>query len=291
MRRGAALWRRCEPIVAPWFGVVATAATIALIMRQLRGQDALSLVGAIPADPAFWLVCVAVVLTEPVCDWIALRRLERIGREAVVPLVRKQTLNDLFFGYVGDAYFLIWLRRRLGDPRRAFTIVCDLSVVSSLMNTIVTLALLVAMWAPLSAITSGYVGVRGGVGLLGIVLVPVAVLAWNRVRARSASGLVTIMLLQSLRTVAVGAGIALAWHLALPAVSLSAWMLLSAGRMIVSRIPVIPNKDLAFVACAGLFAGQRPEVVPMIASVTFLLLALQACFAIITFVGPLPRRR
>lgn len=286
IQRAVAIWRRCELSITPWLGGFATVLTLAIIAWQLRAQDFGSLASYIPSNPWFWLALVAAILIEPLCDWLTLRRLLGLGTEAVLPLIRKQSLNDLIFGYLGDAYFMAWLQHRIEDGRRAFAIVCDLAAASSLANSAVTLVMLAVMWAPLRAIAGKGIDTWAGITMLAVILVPAVVLAWSRVRAGTSAGLGTILLFQILRTVAVAMCIALTWHFALPAVPVSAWLLLSAGRMIVSRIPIVPNKDLAFVACATLFAGAHPAVAPMIASVTFLMLTVQALFAVATYIGP-----
>lgn len=286
MQRAATLWHHCDSSIAPWIGGAATVLTLAIIAWQLREQDLWSLASYIPVNPWFWLAIVAAILIEPLCDWLILRRLLNLGKETVLPLVRKQSLNDLIFGYLGDAYFMAWLRRRIGDGKRAFMIVCDIAAASSLANSIVTLAMLAVMWVPLRAIAGKGIDGWAGATILTIIFVPAIVLAWNRIRARTAAGLGTILLFQVLRTVAVAVCVALTWHFALPAVPISAWLLLSAGRMIVSRIPVVPNKDLAFVACVTLFAGPHHAVAPMIASVTFLTFTVQALLAVATYLVP-----
>ena len=50
--------------------------------------------------------------------------------------------------------------------------------------------------------------------------------------------------------------IALAWHYALPGVSIGLWLALAALRMLVSRLPLVPNKDLLFANLAILLIGH-----------------------------------
>ena len=53
---------------------------------------------------------------------------------------------------------------------------------------------------------------------------------------------------------------ALLWHLALPAVSLSWWLYLATLRMLVSRLPLIPNKDLVFAGVAVFTLGHETDI-------------------------------
>jgi hypothetical protein len=277
-----AAWQRLEPVVAPWTGGIATALTLGVIAWELRDQNLSSLLSYIPVDPRFWLAIIASILIAPLAEWAILRRLEGIGREAMWPLIRKQSLNALIFGYAGDAYFMAWLQKRMGSARRAFSLTCDLAVVSSLANSAATIVMLMAMWTSLSTLAGSFIDVWSVSTMILIILIPAAILAWNRAHAGSIAGLGTIILFQGARTVAVSVLIALTWHYALPAVPLSSWLLLMAGRMVVSRIPIVPNKELAFLACASLFAGPYDEVTPMIASTSFLTLAMQAVLMVMT---------
>ena len=53
---------------------------------------------------------------------------------------------------------------------------------------------------------------------------------------------------------------ALMWHLAMPAVALSWWLLLATMRMLLSRLPFVPNKDIVFAGIAVLLVGHDLEI-------------------------------
>ena len=59
--------------------------------------------------------------------------------------------------------------------------------------------------------------------------------------------------------------LALAWALAMPTVALGTWLFLSAGRMLFSRLPLLPNKDLLFANFAILMIGQDQALSELIA--------------------------
>ncbi len=59
--------------------------------------------------------------------------------------------------------------------------------------------------------------------------------------------------------------LALAWHFARPAVSIRRWMFPSAGRLLISSLPLLPNKDLLFANFAILFVGQKETLSGLIA--------------------------
>jgi hypothetical protein len=51
------------------------------------------------------------------------------------------------------------------------------------------------------------------------------------------------------------------------------WVLLSAMRMLLSRLPFLPNKDVVFAALAVFMIGQDAEVGALMAMMASLLLA------------------
>jgi hypothetical protein len=59
--------------------------------------------------------------------------------------------------------------------------------------------------------------------------------------------------------------LALMWHFALPAVPLGLWLLLAATRLLVSRLPLVPNKDLLFANLAIVLIGQGDAVSRLVA--------------------------
>ncbi len=59
--------------------------------------------------------------------------------------------------------------------------------------------------------------------------------------------------------------LARAWHFTPPAVSIGRWMFPSAGRLLFSRLPLLPHKDLLFANFAILFVGQKENLPGLIA--------------------------
>ena len=74
------------------------------------------------------------------------------------------------------------------------------------------------------------------------------------------------------RIVATTALTALMWHLVLPQVALVWWMLLATLRQLLSRLPLLPNKELAFVGIAIFAIGRDGDVAAMIAMIASLIL-------------------
>jgi hypothetical protein len=68
----------------------------------------------------------------------------------------------------------------------------------------------------------------------------------------------------------------LSWLVALPLVGLSAWLLLGALRLVISRLP-LPNKQLLFAAVAVSLANESaPAVAALMAAQGVITLALHS---------------
>jgi hypothetical protein len=66
--------------------------------------------------------------------------------------------------------------------------------------------------------------------------------------------------------------LAFAWHFALPSVSIGMWLILGAARLLVSRLPLVPNKDLLFANFAIILIGQDAALSELMAMTAALVL-------------------
>ncbi len=73
---------------------------------------------------------------------------------------------------------------------------------------------------------------------------------------------------------------ALAWALVLPDVAIGWWLVLSAIRLLVSRLPFVPNKDVVFAGIAVLALGQDVALSALMAMMAALILATHLILAL-----------
>jgi hypothetical protein len=66
---------------------------------------------------------------------------------------------------------------------------------------------------------------------------------------------------------------ALLWHLILPQVAMGWWLLLAALRLLLSRLPLLPNKDLVFAGVAVLLVGRDVAIGDLMTMMASLVLA------------------
>ena len=174
--------------------------------------------------------------------------------------------NEMLLGYSGEAYFYAWARARLKMVGAPFAAIKDVSILSAIVGNVVTLAL-VAFAGPfiLSLIPADYIEpVLASIGAI-LVLSLAALLFRGRLFSLSTRLLFWVFGVHLLRTILYTGLLALCWHLALPEVPLGLWALLVTGRQLVARLPLVPNKDIAFANLALLLVGNDAEVARLVA--------------------------
>ena len=67
----------------------------------------------------------------------------------------------------------------------------------------------------------------------------------------------------------------------LPGVPVGMWLFLAAGRLLVSRLPLVPNKDLLFANAAILLIGQDQALSELIAFTAALTLVVHVALIIL----------
>jgi hypothetical protein len=78
------------------------------------------------------------------------------------------------------------------------------------------------------------------------------------------------------------------WHLVLPAVEVTLWIVMATLRMLVSRLPLLPNKDVVFAGIAVFLLGNELEIASLMTLMAVLLLVTHlvvgALFAVLDLI-------
>ena len=257
-----------------WLGAAISFGVLVAVIYELRTVDFGQVRAMLPTSPAFWLVFVISYLSAPAADWIIYRRLWRIPASGFAALVRKLIGNELLFGYVGELYLYTWARARTGMTSAPFGAIKDTAILSAMTGNAVTLAMLALAYPLLGTL---HLGVDGETLLtsVAVVLASSSVVLFFRKKLfslpRNDLYFVTgVHLLRIVLTTGLGA---LAWHLALPGVDLQWWLMLAALRLLLSRLPLLPNKDIVFAGLAVFLIGHDAEIGALMTMMASLILA------------------
>ncbi len=282
--------RRLQPLILSVVAGIATVGALAVAFHQFSQQGAgVSMVALIMGGWEFWAAFVAMMLVEPAAGCFIARRQLGTGIETFGPLLRKQSLNMLLFSCAGDTLFLAWLQKHLDDAKAAFALVCDMAIISALVNNIATLGLLFLMRQPLQALAGAHIDDWAVALAVALAAIPL-VLMTLRQRLMRSVGVPTMVVALSARTIVHSVLSIASWHFALPMVPLQSWLMLIAARMIFSRLPLLPNKDLAFAAAVAILLGPTEQIGSVVAGVALLTLAADALLLLVVPSGLISRR-
>lgn len=269
-----------------WLGTGITIAVLAAALWQLSGVDLRRVWALVPGAPAFWLVFALAYLTGPTGDFIIYRRLWRIPAAGFLALLRKLIGNELVTGYVGDLYFYTWARQRTGMTSAPFGAVKDVAILSAMAANAVTLLLLALAYPVLETLRLDLDG-RAILASVAVVLgISSGVLLFRKkLFTLPARDLRFIGGVHMLRIFANLALIGLAWHFALPGMGVQWWLLLAAMRMLLSRLPLLPNKDVVFAGLAVFLIGHDAQLGTLMTMMASLMLATHVTLGLVLVGG------
>ena len=264
---GRAGWRR-------WIGPAISVAVLIASLWQLRALDIPGVLAIVPRSPIFWLLFTAAYLSLPASEWLIYHRLWRVPAAAMVPLLRKRISNEILLGYSGELYFYGWARRNAAITTAPFGAIKDVAILSAAIGNASTLALLIVAWPMLDGLHLGLAGHTLAISIGTVALSSLATLSFRRalfsLPKRELWFIATIHLARVLVTTLLTA---LLWATVMPAAPLGWWLALATLRMLVSRLPFVPNKDLVFAGLVTFLIGRSAETSDLFAMVAGLTLA------------------
>ena len=276
-----------------------SAAILAYLMRAVANIGWQEVLNVLPANPIFYLLVAMSYMATPVTEYIIFRRWWPLTPRALAVFSKKRVLNEAVFGYSGDAYLFMWAKKALGArevgarPLAAISVgplaaVKDVAITSALAGNVATLLMLglaLSMGGG-EAVQAAFTGgaMRSvGFGFAFVISISLAILLFSRkVMSLPLRENFVIFLLHCGRLLIGSALLLLAWIVALPSVDVGTWVVLGALRMVVTRLPFVPNKELLFAAIGVSLTGSAaPEVAALMAAAG----ALHLVSHVISYVG------
>lgn len=249
---------------------------------QARSLNLADITALVPRSPLFWAVFAVSYLAGPASEWIIFRKLWGVSVRAIDALIRKLIYNELLLGYLGEVYFYTWARRKLPMAATPFGAVKDVAIMSAIAGNIMTLALIALAYPYLALLPLTEYGNDIAWSLAVVVAISFIPLVWRRqIFSLSRGELWFVFGVHTARIVATTALNAVLWAMVLPEVQIGWWLVLSAIRLLVGRLPFVPNKDVVFAGIAVLALGQDVQIAALMAMMAALILATHLILALI----------
>lgn len=257
-----------------WFGPLISIAILGATLLALRHFDTTPIRDMLPANPIFWLVFVLSYMLTPLSEFMIFNRLWSLPAAGMGALLRKRLSNEMLVGYSGEVYFYSWAREHGSVTNTPYGAIKDVAILSALAGNLVTLFLLLPA-LPLLATHEGVIDAQLMTWSIAIVggTSAIAVLFRKRLFSLPREERRFVLAVHFVRIIGSLALTALLWHLVLPDVGLSWWFLLVTLQQLLSRLPLLPNKDVVFAGLAILLIGPHVAITSLMALMAGLILA------------------
>ena len=248
-----------------------------LLVRSLSKIGWIEVWRARPENPLFYLLQIIIYVLLPVSEWVIYRRLLTTDRR-LTPTVffQKRYLNTMVIEYSGETYFLFWARKTLEiDHKRLMQVIRDSTLLSGAAG-------LVMLWATLLV----FVLLGDGnlpeflkkwqrpmlvTALLPVIPCLVIVFGGKRVTQMTHHEMAWTFFMHLMRSVINFLLEVLGWWLSGVLPGLVQCFDFVALRFVLTRLPVIPGKDLIFMGAGLEMSGMMDLSRPRVAAVLIIM--------------------
>jgi hypothetical protein len=228
---------------------------------------------------------VAQFFLQPFGDYFVYRNLwGRANTPPMAVILRKRLLNTFMLDYSGEAYFYFWAQARLKlAPGMLVHAIKDSNLLSGgaglVMVYVMLLALLASGGLHVPAALNGHIWLYMLAGTVPLILCAGLVAGHRKLTALSRGQIgatFAIHFTRALLVLAVEFGL---WKLSGALPTAVACLQFVALRLVVTRLPIVPNKDLIFVGAGIAAAGLAHVPVTAVATVLVILAAADLILA------------
>jgi hypothetical protein len=248
--------------VAVALRVLFFAAMFTWLVLKVRAIGWRQVAGSLPTNPLFYALFFANFLILPASETVIYRIVFRQRLPRAFPvLIRKRVYNSALVGYSGELMFAIWLKRSFGlKTKRILVALKDNAILSAVSSGLVTAGLLVLFAATGNArrimdwLYPGPALVVAGL-LAAVFVVPVLYRLRRHLIALTGGQAASVLGIHISRTTLVVLLQATQWAVVLPQEPWSVWLVFLTAQMVISRLPIVPNRDLLFLSAALEMSG------------------------------------
>lgn len=260
------------PLLAPqkswlhWLGPVISLAILVGVLHAFTRFEIRADLRLVPHNIVFWMIFAGYYLSTPFWEWVIYRKLWSIPWSGFVALLRKHITNELLLGYLGEVYFYGWARQQGRITAAPFGAIKDVTILSAVCGNLIAVATLPLGIQLLQSLFQGISPRLLALSIGAFLATPLLpVIFRRRLFSLRREQLWFVALIHFVRVALTMVLYAALWHMVLPADSFGWWLLLAALRQFVSRLPLVPNKEILFAGIAVFFLGQQSEIAALLA--------------------------
>lgn len=265
---------------------------LGLLAHTLRGIDWRALWAELPTNPVFYLLFVLFYLWLPLTEIVAYRVIWPVNAWKSLPVfIKKRIYNREVFQYSGEIYFFAWARKQ--GSRSDLEVAKDIrdqNIVSSVGSTLVALVLVAVFLRLGEQSLTDWIGRQDIALMIGTAVVAVglvALMVWFRkhIFAMAPGTAIIILGVHVGRFVFEQALQIGMWVAAIPEVPLGVWCTYAALSLVISRIPLVTNRDLLFASISISLAAGMALPVEAIAALMLVVAGLGKVMTILCYTG------
>lgn len=217
---------------------------------------------SLPVQPLFYFLAFILFIQLPLIE-VFIYRLSWVfkGLKAIPVFFIKTVYNKHVMGYSGELYFFVWAQKNISLPaKQIFRTVMDNNILSSIASTFVAVLILSVFFftgqiRPLTDLIETD-NIYLYASLLLIVLLGILLIRFRRfVIVMPIKTAVSIFSIHTLRLIILHGVNVWMYYIVIPDTPLFVWFTLLSIEIVLSRIPLIPNRDLIFTGIGISVAG------------------------------------
>ncbi len=255
-------------------------ALLCFIGYQLASIGWMGIWRARPTALGFYLLLPVPFFVQPLADLLIYRNLWKVGKALQLSIfLRKRYLNAMVLDYSGEAYFYFWAQHRLSLEKAALLhAIKDSNILSAgaglAMVWIVLLMLSASGGIELPTFFSAHLWTSIAVASLPLMFCLVLVFGGRKVTILNRQQIASTFTFHLVRS-----GVALflqfgLWWLSGALPTAVACLYFVTLRLLISRLPLLPNKDLLFVGTAIAAANFLTLSTEAVAAVLMIMIAV-----------------
>jgi hypothetical protein len=259
---------------------------LVIIARRLSELGWHEIWSARPDNPVFYVLLVTQFLVQPFGDYLIYRNLWGLANAPPMAVIlRKRVMNTFMLDYSGELFFFLWAQKHLKLERGVLLhAIKDSNVLSAgaglAMLYLITLLLIACggLQIPLSISAHGWLYFL--VGSVPLILCATLILGRRKLTVLTPMQIAITFLIHFMRALSALAVEFWLWQLSGALPSAVASLQFVALRLVVTRLPLVPNKDLIFVGAGIAAAGLAKVALTPVATVLLILAAADLILAL-----------